>query len=68
MGFQQCSQHLSKSAQILSIMNRLVAIGEAVEALGVSITTLRRWEVEGRMIPERTASGHRRYRSHQTQA
>ena len=42
-------------------MDRLVAIGEATEALGVSITTLRRWEVEGKMIPERTASGHRRY-------
>jgi len=42
-------------------MNRLVAIGEAAEALGVSITTLRRWEVEGKMIPERIASGHRRY-------
>ena len=25
-------------------MDRLVAIGEASEALGVSITTLRRWE------------------------
>ncbi len=42
-------------------MDRLIAIGEAAEALGVSITTLRRWEVEGKMIPERTASGHRRY-------
>lgn len=42
-------------------MNRLVAIGEAAEALGVSITTLRRWEVEGKMVPERIASGHRRY-------
>ena len=42
-------------------MTRLVAIGEAAEALGVSITTLRRWEVEGKMIPERIASGHRRY-------
>lgn len=42
-------------------MNRLIGIGEAAEALGVSITTLRRWEVEGKMIPERTVSGHRRY-------
>lgn len=42
-------------------MNRLIAIGEAAEALSVSITTLRRWEVEGKIIPERTASGHRRY-------
>jgi len=42
-------------------MDRLVAIGEASEALGVSITTLRRWETEGKLIPERTAAGHRRY-------
>src|SRR3990167_3309219 len=42
-------------------MDRLIAIGEAAEALGVSITTLRRWEMEGKMIPRRTASGHRRY-------
>ncbi|MBE0276322.1 IS607 family transposase, partial [Xylella fastidiosa subsp. multiplex] len=28
---------------ILFIMERLVGIGEAAQALGVSITTLRRW-------------------------
>ena len=38
-----------------------MAIGEASKALGVSITTLRRWEQEGKLIPERTTSGHRRY-------
>ena len=37
---------------------RLVAIGEAAEALGV---TLRRWEASGKLIPARTAAGHRRY-------
>jgi putative resolvase len=42
-------------------MSRYVAIGEASEALGVSITTLRRWEVEGKLIPERTAGRQRRY-------
>ena len=42
-------------------MSRLIAIGGASEALGVSITTLRRWEAEGKLIPERTAAGHRRY-------
>ncbi len=42
-------------------MNRYVAIGEAAEALGVSITTLRRWEAEGKLVPERTAGGQRRY-------
>lgn len=42
-------------------MDRYVAIGEASEALGVSITTLRRWEREGKLIPERTAGRQRRY-------
>lgn len=42
-------------------MNRYVAIGEASVALGVSITTLRRWEAEGKLIPERTAGRQRRY-------
>ena len=42
-------------------MDRYVAIGEAAVALGVSITTLRRWEAEGKLIPERTAGRQRRY-------
>lgn len=42
-------------------MNRLISIGEASEILGVSISTLRRWEVEGKLVPDRTAAGHRRY-------
>lgn len=42
-------------------MNRLITIGEASEILGVSISTLRRWDREGRLIPEKTTSGHRRY-------
>lgn len=42
-------------------MERLVSISEAAKALGVSITTLRRWEAEGRLIAEHTPGGHRRY-------
>ena len=42
-------------------MDRYVAIGEASKALGVSITTLRRWEAEGKLIPERTVGRQRRY-------
>ena len=42
-------------------MERLVGIGEAAKVLGVSITTLRRWETEGRLVTEHTAGGHRRY-------
>ncbi|BCJ87487.1 IS607 family transposase [Effusibacillus dendaii] len=43
-------------------MYRLVTIGEASKVLGVSITTLRRWEKEGRLQPDEiTPGGHRRY-------
>ena len=42
-------------------MTRLVAISEASKLLGVSITTLRRWEKSGKLLSERTHSGHRRY-------
>lgn len=42
-------------------MDRYLSIGEASEMLGVSISTLRRWERAGKLIPERTAAGHRRY-------
>ncbi|MDD2609498.1 MAG: helix-turn-helix domain-containing protein, partial [Giesbergeria sp.] len=55
---------LNESTQIydnISIMNRLVSIGEAAKTLGVSITTLRRWEAAGKLSAEHTAGGHRRY-------
>lgn len=40
----------------------MVSIQEAAEFLGVSAQTLRRWEREGKLIPdERTAGGRRRY-------
>ena len=37
------------------------SISEAAKIKGVSVSTLRRWEAEGKLIPERTAKGHRRY-------
>ena len=42
-------------------MWRFVGIGEAAAALGVSITTLRRWEASGKLAAEHTAGGHRCY-------
>ncbi|HSX12943.1 MAG TPA: IS607 family transposase [Chlamydiales bacterium] len=42
-------------------MDRLISISQAANLLGVSITTLRRWEAEKRLIPVRTSAGHRRY-------
>jgi putative resolvase len=41
-------------------MERIVAIGEAADVLGVSIATLRRWEAAGKLAAEHTAGGHRR--------
>lgn len=38
-----------------------VSINEASKLLGVAVSTMRRWEYEGRLIPERTEGGHRRY-------
>jgi putative resolvase len=43
-------------------MDRFVSISKAAKALGVSISTLRRWEAEGRIKPEsRHGVQHRRY-------
>ena len=38
-----------------------LTISEAAKLKGVSVSTLRRWESEGKLIPERTVNGHRRY-------
>lgn len=44
-------------------MDKLLSVAEAAELLGVSGNTLRRWEREGRLIPdERTEGNQRRYR------
>ena len=42
-------------------MSRKLSIGQAAKKMGVSISTLRRWEVEGKLLPEKTEAGHRRY-------
>ena len=38
-----------------------LTISEAAKLKGVSVSTLRRWESEGKLIPEWTVNGHRRY-------
>lgn len=43
-------------------MDRLITISKAAKLLGVSISTLRRWEKEGKISSEnRHTGGHRRY-------
>jgi len=42
----------------------LLSIGEAAAAFGVAVATLRRWHLQGRLLPAlRTLGGHRRYAS-----
>jgi predicted site-specific integrase-resolvase len=42
-------------------MSKFVSISVAAAALGVSTSTLRRWEATGRLTPARTEGGQRRY-------
>jgi predicted site-specific integrase-resolvase len=52
-----------KADQIYKVANMYVSIGQASQIIGVSISTLRRWEVEKSFIPDfRTKGGHRRYK------
>lgn len=60
------------SAQVLTSLGRfaqdsrmpddpLVSIAEAARVAGVSPSTVRRWELEGKLESRRTLGGHRRY-------
>jgi putative resolvase len=42
-------------------MSRFVKIGKAAELLGVSIQTLRRWELQKTLLPDRKSAGTRYY-------
>jgi len=42
-------------------MTKLFRIGEFAELTGISRSTLRRWEREGRLVPIRTSGGDMRY-------
>lgn len=46
-------------------MERYISIGKAAKYLGVSINTLRVWEKKEILVPERTPTGHRRYKMSQ---
>ena len=46
----------------LSEVFMFVSIGEIADCIGVSTSTIRRWEKEAQMSPSfRTKDGHRRY-------
>lgn len=48
-------------------MSKLLSISEAAKVLGVSESTLRRWEREGQLLSdERTKGGQRRFTHHST--
>lgn len=42
-------------------MSRFIKIGKAAELLGVSIQTLRRWELQKTLLPDRKSAGTRYY-------
>ncbi len=46
-------------------MKRFYSISKAATELGVSISTLRRWESEGKLVPQRTKGNQRRYSAEQ---
>lgn len=46
-------------------MIRFYSISKAAIELGVSVSTLRRWESEGKLVPQRTKGNQRRYSAEQ---
>jgi putative resolvase len=44
-------------------MSRFIKIGEAAKLLGITVQTLRRWELEGSFPPDRKSEGGTRYYS-----
>jgi predicted site-specific integrase-resolvase len=42
--------------------NNYVPSGKAKKMLGVSLSTLIRWDKEGKLVPDRTPKGHRMYK------
>jgi len=49
----------SRDAQV---SEALLPIGEAAKMLGVSVDTIRRWEMDGKIAAIRTLGGQRRFR------
>lgn len=69
-GFLAVNKNLSIVAQTYSnwassTVGHYYSISQAADPLGVSPSTLRRWEACGKLLPERTAGDQRRYSASQ---
>jgi DNA-binding transcriptional MerR regulator len=63
---EDCKDLLSDCDDLDSLLEEpdaLLAIGEVAFRLGVSEQTIRNWEQTGKLVPQRTEKGHRRYSS-----
>jgi len=61
-GVRNSSLDIAQTCAYYINMSKMVTIAAAAQCLGVSTQTLRRWEREGRLLPdERTPGGQRRY-------
>ena len=61
--FDECKDLIAKWENIEEVKGDefKLSIEQASEMLGVSTQTLRNWEATGKLIPQRTHGGHRRY-------
>jgi DNA-binding transcriptional regulator YiaG len=56
-----CRDLISHCENISIKEDALLTIKQAASMLGVSEQTLRNWEVSGKLVPQKTKCGHRRY-------
>ena len=52
---------MAENLPILEDGDKLLSIDEAASMLGITQPTLRKWEEKGKITPQRTEKGHRRY-------
>jgi len=70
-GGEECKKWLEIAQNLPSVVeeaDKLLSIEEAARLLGISSQTLRNWESEGRIVPQHTKKGHRRYTKKQIYA
>lgn len=51
-----------KMVKLFENHEELVSVSQALKILGISMTTLYRYEKKGLIMPYRTVGGHRRYK------